>query len=320
MRKVTKVLGTIVISSSLVLAPAAQAAQDNKNTPLLVGPPVTDIVSPYQPALECIRQALTAEQKNTTFTVMSFVDKSGKTNYVSDSGTGMFSSQGTEDMIYTSLGYAGVQVTDMSPMQRSMMDWSLQKLAAHNASASVTGLPRINVGFKFPDVSISGAITTFDINMSSGGFGVKIAGIGAGRHKARILVGMDARLVEMAGGQRPNGSPMEAGRQAAVARISKQIVGYENSGGATGFFGGGAGTLIEFDLGTRQNEAIQYMERIMADGLVARLLTQYFGITACDAHIAYGDKLLVPPEPVNDNGIAAATPVAATEPRLATAN
>lgn len=317
MHQVTRIIGTIVSAASLALAPAAHAAADNKNTPLLVGPPVTDIVSPYLPALTCIKQSLTEQQKLTTFTVMSFVDKTGKTNYVSDSGTGAFSTQGADDMIYTSLGLAGVQVTDMSPMQRAMMDWSLQKLAAHNMSAVATGLPRISVGFKFPDVSISGAITTFDINMSSGGFGIRVAGIGADRHKARILVGMDARLVEMAGGERLNGIPMEAGRQAAVARISKQIVGYENSGGATGFFGGGLGTLIEFDLGTRQNEAIQYMERTMADGLVARLLIQYFGITACDEHLAYGDKLLVPPEPAPD--VVQTSRDVATAPRLATA-
>ena len=107
---------------------------------------------------------------------------------------------------------------------------------------------------------------------------------------------MDGHLVEMPGGRG------QAFRQVATTRISKQIVGHQTEGGATGFFGRGAGTLFEIDLGTRKNEAIQYMERVMLDRLVFDLVAQYFGVTSCDAHRDYGDSLAIPPEEPAPNG------------------
>jgi curli biogenesis system outer membrane secretion channel CsgG len=279
-----------VLSIAAILPGAASAAPLKKNASLLYGPPVSDVQSPYSLALECVSRQLTPAQRAVTFTVSSFPDKTNKANFVSDSGVGSFSSQGVEDMLYTSLRLAGVQVTDMSPTQRAMIDWSMKKIG-DNAGAP------IRVALKLPDVSISGAITTFDVNMSTSGADIRIAGIGLSHQKNRILVGMDARLTEMTGGKRPDGTRMEAGLIPTVVRINKQIIGYAIGAGATRFFGnGGKSTLVDVDLGGNQREAIQYMERIMVDGTAVRLIAQYFGITACDEHIAYGDQLLAPKE------------------------
>lgn len=284
--QVRSLIGATALASLLLSPVSASAALGrDKDVPLLVGSPIGDVRSPYEPALKCLATVLTPEQKKTSFTVGSFPDQTGKTNYVSDSGTGMFSTQGAATMLYTSLGTIGVQVVNQSPELRQMAEYNLAKLTGN---APPEGL---RVGMLLPDVVIMGAITSFDINVSSGGGGVRVLGIGGSRHKNRILVGMDGQLVEMPGGKG------QAYRQVATTRIAKQIVGFQNEAGATGFFGAGLGTLFEIDLGSRKNEAIQYIERVMLDRVAFDLVASYFKVTACDEHRAYGDKLATPPEP-----------------------
>lgn len=267
---------------ALCVAGAAQAASDNENTSLLSGPPVMDVVSPYDAAFNCLRSVLTPEQRRTSFSVGYFADRTGKTNYVSDSGTGSFSTQGAEDMVYTSLALTGVQVVDSSMPYRQMVDWTIGKMALNPGSG-------LNLSLMFPDVTISGAITSFDINMSSGGVDARVYGVGGGRRKHRILVGMEGRTVLMPGGRG------EAGRSSAFTRINKQIVGYENEAGVTSFFGrAGSATLFEINLGERKNEAIQHIERVMIDRLVFDLVSGHFNERRCDSHRSYGDSLAQP--------------------------
>lgn len=267
--------------AGLMLGTAACASTNTlptQNVPLVQGPPIQRVASPYEPALTCLATALTLEQRATSFSIGYFQDRTGKTNYVSESGTGAFSTQGGEDMVLSSLAATGVTVVDTSPQFRGQVDWMFGKVA-------LTPGANLNVSLMFPDVIISGAITSFDF-MPGGEQSLRVAGVGGSQSQSRVLVRMDGRAVRMPGGQQA------AGILLASERIDKQIVGYQQEAGVTSFFGpNDSATLVEFNLGERQNEAIQYMEGVMIDRLVARLVADTFDVTACDGHIAWGDSL-----------------------------
>ncbi len=274
-----KALASAIAALSCLALPA-HAADLRKDARLTQGPPIHEIESPYDPALECLATQLTPEQKSVSFSPGYFMDRTGKTNYVSDSGTGNFSTQGQEDMIITSLYATGVQVTDMGASFKSNVDWIFSKfmLAGSNAPS---------VSLMYPDVIISGGITSFDF-LPGGGFAGNVAGIKLGHQQSRILVAMDARAVLMPGAKLAG----PGGKVLAVDRSSKQIVGYQDDAGATGFFGPkDSPTFISLDFGHRPNEAIQFAERIMVDRFVFMLVADVFNISACDPQLEYGDTV-----------------------------
>lgn len=262
---------------ALLLPVSAQAAPLGKDATLTKGPPIHESLSPYDAALQCLATQLTPEQKKTSFSAGSFPDRTGKVNYVADAGTGTFSSQGLEDMVLTSLAQTGVTVVDSSPMFKQSLDWTIQKMIMGRAT---------NVSLMNPDVMINGAVTTFDF-LPGGGADVNIAGIKLAHQQSRILVSMDARAVVMPGA----GLSEPGGKIIAFDKPSKQIVGYEDSAGGTGFFGPkNSPTYVSLDFGHRPNEAIQYAERIMVDRVVFKLVSQVFHVTACQAQLEYGDQ------------------------------
>lgn len=264
----------------MAFAAPASATPISQDMPLTKGPPPTEVKSPYDPALLCLAAQLTPEQRSTSFTVGDFPDRTGKTNYVADSGAGNFSTSGAEDMLLTSLHRAGVKVIDSSVTFRQGVDWMFQKVAMSNTQS-------MRVSLAFPDVVVNGAITTFDF-MPGGGANINIAGAQLAHQQSRILVGMDARAVLMPG-SRILGA---GGTVLATDRISKQIVGYEDSAGGTAFFGPkNSSTFVSLDFGHRPTEAIQFAERIMGDRVAAVLVSRVFGITACDSQVSYGDTL-----------------------------
>jgi len=271
-----KLLGlTGVAALSLSIVGCASTTPINKDLDLVKGPAPKEIVSPYASALECLSQALSEDQKRTSFSVGSFPDRTGKINHVSDSGTGSFSTQGAEDMLLTSIAQTGVQVVDMGAPYRSFLDWNLDKAKGSLLSASVL----------LPDVSISGAITSLDFMPGGGGY-INVEGAGFGTRQNRILVGIDSRAVQMLGGSVP------AGKVVATDRIQKQVVGYEDEAGVSNFFGPvSSPTWIQFDLGRRENEAIQYTQRVMLDRVAYTLISKYFDTAACEEHLVYGDTL-----------------------------
>lgn len=263
------------------VASQAHATPISQNAPLTKGPPPEEITSPYDPALQCLSSQLSVEERSTSFSVGAFPDRTGKANFVADSGAGNFSTSGSEDMLMSSLSRAGVRTVDTSPTFRSGIDWMFQKIVLSNHQHAV------DVSLAFPDVIINGAITTFDF-MPGGGASINIAGAQLAHQQSRILVGMDARAVLMPGSRIPGAG----GTVLTTDRISKQIVGYEDSAGGTAFFGPkNSSTFVSIDFGHRPTEAIQFAERIMVDRLAAVLVSRVFNIKSCDAQLRYGDTL-----------------------------
>ncbi len=270
-------------SAALVLLLGAcastAAAPITQDVPLPSGPPISSVTSPYDGVLKCLNTVLTDEQRKTAFGVASFQDSTGKTNYVSESGTGTFSTQGGVNMAITSLAATGVTVIDTSTQFRQQTDWVLGKML-------MTPQANPRVSLSYADVTITGAITAFDF-MPGAERGVRVAGVGASQSQNRVLVRMDGYATRMIGVER-------AGTVIAADKIKKQIVGTEQEGGITSFFGPtGSPVLVDLHAGERNNEPIQYIQGVMIDRLVGRLVADSFGITACDEFFAYGDTLAV---------------------------
>jgi hypothetical protein len=282
----------------------SSAADLRHDATLTQGPPIHESTSPYDSYGACIATQLTPEQKSVTFSFGSFPDKTGKTNYVSDSGTGNFSTQGEDAMIATSLFKTGVRVADNSIAFKQDVDWMFSKVVAvhraamddYNARVEMAKAgnqplppppPSMNASLLYPDVVISGGITSFDF-LPGGGFSGNVAGITLGHQQSRILVTMDAYAVLMPGAKLPG----DGGQLLAIDRSEKQIVGYEDNAGGTAFFGPrDSKTFVSLDFGHRPNEAIQYAEKRMVDRLVFKLVADVFNITACNEQLQYGDSL-----------------------------
>jgi hypothetical protein len=276
-----KKVGTYACALALVgISMPASATGLTQDAPLTQGPPIRGIEGPYDPYGRCVATQLTPEQKSVTFSFGNFPDETGKTNYVSDSGTGNFSTHGAADMMISSLFTTGVRVADNGLAFKQDVDWLFGKFSLAGASAP-------HVSLLYPDVVISGGITSFDF-LPGGGFSGNVAGITVGHQQSRILVTMDARAVLMPGAKLPG----DGGQVLAIDKSQKQIVGYEDNAGGTGFFGPkDSRTFVSLDFGHRPNEAIQYSERIMIDRLVFKLVADVFHITACDEQLKYGDSL-----------------------------
>lgn len=271
-------------AAALLLTSVSASAGDlTKDAKLTSGPPIKEVVGPYDSGLQCLSTVLTPEQKAVSFSAGFFPDRTGKTNYVADSGTGTFSSQGMEDMILTSLSRTGVTVVDSSPVLKGSIDWTINKMAMARYPAGQGP----NISIIYPDVVINGAITTFDFLPGSGA-DINIGGVRLAHQQTRILVSMDARAVLMPGSKLAG----PGGKVIATDRPSKQIVGYQDSAGGTGFFGpSGSKTFVSLDFGHKPNEAIQYAERIVIDRMVFILVSKTFNVTSCQAQLDWGDTM-----------------------------
>jgi len=95
---------------SLILAGCAPGAMTPKNidAPLVQGPPITDIDTPFDEALSCLDGRI---QSQITFAVGQVVDHTGKETFA-DGGTGKFVSQGAGDMVQSALFRAGVTLVN----------------------------------------------------------------------------------------------------------------------------------------------------------------------------------------------------------------
>lgn len=298
-------LGTFLSAFALTsMAVPADASSLQKNATLTQGPPIQEVMSRYDEALQCVAGQLTPEQKSITFSAGNFSDKTGKTNYVADSGTGNFNTLGEEEMITTSLHKTGVMVADNSFAFKQDVEWMFNKIMlAHQAAmadyqakleyakANNLPLPKVppnaNVSILFPDVIIKGAVTSFDV-LPGGGFGVSGAGISIGHRKYQILVAMDASAVLMPGAKLPGSGAQVIG----VDESEKQIVGFQTDAGGSGFLGPkDSKNYFSIDFGRKRNEAIQFAERLMVKRLVFKIVTKVLKISACDPQLQYADTI-----------------------------
>ncbi len=273
--------GAAVMAVSLGMCTAASARDTGRPDPVAQGPaPIqADLVSPYADALSCVSTQLTPDQRKLAFGVAYFADRTGKEAYAPENASGKFLSQGTEDMLMTSLHKAGVTVVELNAPYRAMMDWVVQHQLAR--------FRKEGLAVNFPDVIISGSFDTLDF-IPGHTDEVVVSGIGGGINRNSVLVKLDARATWMPGTF--EGKVLPAGQMVTGVSIAKRVVGYENKFGLTSFFGGR--TLFELNVDHAGREPLQYMQSVMLDLTAYQLVSDTFHITACQAQREYGDALV----------------------------
>ena len=108
-RKISSVT-VLILLSQLMSGCTGMAVSNKKPVSLVQGPPITDIFTPFDMALSCLKGQL---RSDVSFSVGAILDQTGK-DVVTNGGSGKMVTQGAGDMvqsalfqaigIYTSLG------------------------------------------------------------------------------------------------------------------------------------------------------------------------------------------------------------------------
>jgi curli biogenesis system outer membrane secretion channel CsgG len=214
----------------------------NVNEPLIGGPVIQDIVTPFDRALSCLDGRINRDVLR--FSVGAVIDATGK-EQLSESGTGKFVTQGAGDIVQSALFQAGVALVNRRDPRviESEARWGIRDSKTLLSSTFF----------------ITGSVNTLDF-LPGSGFDVSIAGVGPRARQHRILVGLDLSMTET-----------RTGRVVANVPLQKQIVAAEEGFGVARFFGS---TLVNLDVGNRHREALQFAMRQMLHLATFELLTQ----------------------------------------------
>ncbi|CAM5447423.1 CsgG/HfaB family protein [Thauera mechernichensis] len=220
----------------------APTVAPERDEPLFSGPPITDIVTPYDNALSCLRGRINTEVLR--FSVGSILDATGK-EQLADGGTAKFVTQGAGDIVQSALFQAGVVLVNRRDprIMEAEAKWGIRDTKSQIASTFY----------------ITGSINSLDF-LPGSGFESQIAGLGPRYRQHRILIGLDLSLTET-----------RTGRVLANVPLQKQLVATEAGFGIGRFFGN---TLVSVDLGNNQREAVHFALRQMLNLATFELLTQ----------------------------------------------
>lgn len=213
----------------------------SKNQNLVHGPPITDIVTPFDKALECLDGRVS---KRITFSVGAILDQTGKEQYT-NGGSGKYISQGAGDIVQSALFRSGATVINRRDprIMDTEVRWGLIE----------------KQNFIRSDFFVTGSINSLDF-LPGGGLDLQVRGIGPRYRQHRILVGLDISLTEA-----------KTGRIVANIPIQKQIVATETGLGVGRFFGD---VLVNLDTGGGYREATQFAVRQMLNFATFELITQ----------------------------------------------
>lgn len=214
----------------------------NVNEPLVRGPAVMDVVTPFDKALGCLDGRINRD--NLRFAVGAILDATGK-EQMTDGGSGKFVTQGAGDIVQSALFMAGASVVNRRDPRIIDNDVRWGILDAKKQAATT--------------FFITGSINSLDF-LPGSGFEVQVAGLGPRYRQQRILVGLDLSLTEAS-----------TGRIVANVPLQKQVVSTEDGFGIGRFFGQ---TLVSADFGGKQREALNLVLRQMLNLATFELLTQ----------------------------------------------
>ncbi len=210
--------------------------------PLLKGPAVVDVVTPFDRALSCLDGRINREVLR--FSVGSVIDATGK-EQVTDGGSGKFVTQGAGDIVQSALFLAGAAVVNRRD----------PRIIDNEAKWGLLDVKQQAVSTFF----VTGSINSLDF-LPGSGFDLQIAGVGPRYRQNRILVGLDLSLTET-----------RTGRIVANVPLQKQVLSTEDGFGMGRFFGS---TLISMDVGGKEREALNLVLRQMLNLATFELLTQ----------------------------------------------
>ena len=235
----------------------------SKNAELVQGPPIETIVTPFDPALQCMKGRI---GKEFAFSVGAIADNTGKEQYA-DSGSGKFVTQGAGDIVQSALFLAGVRVVNRRDPNIALAEsnWGIRKIADQIAS----------------DFYITGSINSLDF-IPGGGARLEVAGVGPRYRQSRILIGLDLAL-----------TAAHSGEIVANSSVQKQIYTEELGVAANRFF---ADALVTLEVGGMEREALQLALRQILSYSTFDLLAQVANkaaVSDCAAMIAEGGAVMV---------------------------
>lgn len=235
-------LASLCLMSACSVTRVGIAVPQNADEPLLKGPAVVDVVTPFDRALACLDGRINREALR--FSVGSVIDATGK-EQVTDGGAGKFVTQGAGDIVQSALFLAGAAVVNRRD----------PRIIDNEAKWGLLDVKQQAVSTFF----ITGSINSLDF-LPGSGFDLQIAGIGPRFRQNRILVGLDLSLTET-----------RTGRIVANVPLQKQVISSEDGFGMGRFFGS---TLVSMDIGGKEREALNLVLRQMLNLATFELLTQ----------------------------------------------
>ncbi|MBV2263523.1 MAG: hypothetical protein KUL79_08180 [Thauera sp.] len=233
-------LATGVMVAGCAMGPVISAAP-SENLDMVKGPPISDIVTPFDEALSCLRGRI---QPKLAFSVGAIIDQTGK-EQLTEGGTGKFVTQGAGDMVQSALFRTGVTVLNRRDPRilETEVKWGV----------------RDGKGIAPSNYFITGSINSLDF-LPGGGFDIQVGGVGPQYRQNRILVGLDLSLTDT-----------RTGRVVANVPLQKQIFASEFNFGIGRFMGD---ELVLLDIGGREREALHFALRQMLNLGTFELLTQ----------------------------------------------
>lgn len=212
-----------------------------RNMELPDGPPVEEIVTNFDQALQCLQGHL---PEQVTFGVGQVVDATGRESYA-EGATGRFVSQGAAEMVQSAMFRAGASVVNRRDPAILVTEtqWGIRDIQR-----------QLPVNF-----FISGSINSLDF-IPGGGASVAVGGVGPRYRQNRILVGLDLSLTDAF-----------SGRILASIPLQRQIFSQEVGVSVGRFFGD---TLVSLDAGGQRREAVNFVLRQMLNLATFELLGQ----------------------------------------------
>lgn len=225
---------------------------------LVQGPPITDIFTPFDMALSCLKGQL---RNDVSFSVGAILDQTGK-DVVTNGSSGKMVTQGAGDMVQSALFQAGVNLMNRRDPRiiESEVKWRIRDPRQIQAS----------------DYYVTGSINSLDF-IPGGGFDMQIAGVGPNYSQTRIMVGLDLSLTDT-----------RTSKVVANVSLQKQIAA-QDYGVSAGRFTGR--TLLNVQIGKGEREATNFALRQMLNLATFELLSQ-----VVPPPVFAGCRAQIPPE------------------------
>ena len=239
-RKISSV--SITLFFGYFLTGCTGMALSNKEPVSLVqGPPITDIFTPFDMALSCLKGQL---RNDVSFSVGAILDQTGK-DVVTNGGSGKMVTQGAGDMVQSALFQAGVNLLNRRDPRiiESEAKWGIRDPRQIQAS----------------DYYVTGSINSLDF-IPGGGLDMQIGGVGPNYSQTRIMVGLDLSLTDT-----------RSSKVVANVSLQKQIAA-QDYGISAGRFAGH--TLLNIQVGKGEREATNFALRQMLNLATFELLSQ----------------------------------------------
>ena len=230
-----------VLFSSFLAGCTGLAPSNKKPVSLVQGPPITDIFTPFDMALSCLKGQL---RSDVSFSVGAILDQTGK-DVVTNGGSGKMVTQGAGDMVQSALFQAGV----------SLMNRRDPRIIESEAKWGIRDPRQIQAS----DYYVTGSINSLDF-IPGGGFDMQIAGVGPNYSQTRIMVGLDLSLTDT-----------RSSKVVGNVSLQKQIAA-QDYGLSAGRFAGR--TLLNIQIGKGEREATNFALRQMLNLATFELLSQ----------------------------------------------